>query len=72
MHGRLVVAAALAGFLSSATAIPAQPVPQRDPMLQPAQAAFYLWGGRRYCWYDGGWQGPGWYWCGYPWRAGYG
>jgi hypothetical protein len=24
----------------------------------------YVWGGRRYCWYDDGWNGPGWYWCG--------
>jgi len=32
----------------------------------------YVWGGRRYCWYDNGWQGPGWYWCGYAWRRGYG
>ena len=21
--------------------------------------------GRRHCWYAGGWNGPGWYWCGY-------
>ena len=26
--------------------------------------AQYVWGGRRYCWYDDGWNGPGWYWCG--------
>ena len=25
----------------------------------------YYFGGRQYCWYDDGWQGPGWYWCGY-------
>jgi hypothetical protein len=24
----------------------------------------YSWGGRNYCWYDDGWNGPGWYWCG--------
>src|SRR5437667_11821811 len=24
----------------------------------------YYWGGRQYCWYDDGWNGPGWYWCG--------
>jgi hypothetical protein len=28
----------------------------------------FVFGGRRYCWYDDGWQGSGWYWCGYPWR----
>jgi hypothetical protein len=32
----------------------------------------YLYGGRRYCWYVDGWQGPGWYWCGYRLRRGYG
>ena len=32
----------------------------------------YAWGGQNYCWYPGGWQGPGWYWCGYAWRRGFG
>ena len=38
----------------------------------------YLWGGRQYCWYDDGWNGPGWYWCGnyltsgIGWGGGYG
>src|SRR5262249_14427671 len=31
----------------------------------------YWWGGRRYCWYDSGWHGPGWYVCRYgPWVTG--
>lgn len=34
--------------------------------------AQYVWGGRRHCWYATGWQGPGWYWCGYAWRRGLG
>ena len=25
----------------------------------------FVWLGHEYCWYDDGWQGPGWYWCGY-------
>ena len=29
-------------------------------------------GGGAYCWYSGGWHGPGYYWCGYAWRRGYG
>ncbi len=40
--------------------------------LNPVQdvQAFY-WDGRRYCWYDDGWQGPGWYVCDYgPWVTG--
>jgi len=36
------------------------------------EKAQFLWGGRNYCWYAGGWQGPGYYWCGYAWRRGYG
>jgi hypothetical protein len=39
------------------------------PALDPVQ---FFWGGRNFCWYDGGWSGPGWYWCGYAWRRGYG
>ena len=37
-----------------------------------AEAQLYIWGGRNYCFYDGGWHGPGWYWCGYRWRRGFG
>lgn len=32
----------------------------------------YIYGGRNHCWYATGWRGPGWYWCGYRWRRGYG
>ncbi len=39
-------------------------------MLQPVQ--FYVWGGRHYCWYYDGWHGPGWYWCGFRFRRGFG
>jgi hypothetical protein len=40
------------------------------PMLQDVQ--LYVFGGRNFCWYDGGWQGPGYYWCGYSHRRGFG
>lgn len=33
---------------------------------------FFFFGGRNYCFYLDGWHGPGWYWCGYRWRRGYG
>lgn len=26
----------------------------------PLQEAQFFWGGRNYCWYNDGWQGPGW------------
>jgi hypothetical protein len=32
----------------------------------------YVWRGRRYCWYDDGWRGPGWYQCGFHLRRGLG
>jgi hypothetical protein len=31
-----------------------------------------VYGGRRYCYYENGWSGPGWYWCGYGSRVGLG
>ena len=41
----------------------------QDPSIVDAQ---FIFGGRQYCWYDDGWRGPGWYWCGYAYRSGYG
>lgn len=38
----------------------------------PLEEAQYAFGGRQFCWYNNGWQGPGWYWCGYAFRRGYG
>jgi hypothetical protein len=32
----------------------------------------FVFGGKEYCWYDDGWHGPGWYWCGYALRQGFG
>ena len=32
----------------------------------------YIYRGRKHCWYDNGWHGPGWYWCGYHHRRGLG
>lgn len=34
--------------------------------------AHYVWAGKGYCWHDGGWNGPGWYRCGYAARTGKG
>jgi hypothetical protein len=33
---------------------------------------YYRYGGHRHCWYGDGWNGPGWYWCGYGARHGHG
>ena len=29
-----------------------------------SEPTYYFRGGRRHCWYDEGWSGAGWYWCG--------
>jgi hypothetical protein len=39
------------------------------PGLTPAQ---FVYANRQYCWYPNGWKGPGFYWCGYAMRRGYG
>jgi len=33
--------------------------------ILPIENAQFFYLGHNFCWYDGGWQGPGWYWCGY-------
>ncbi len=40
-----------------------------QPPLIDAQ---FIFGGRSFCWYTGGWRGEGFYWCGYAWRSGMG
>jgi hypothetical protein len=40
--------------------------------LAPIQKVQFVFGGQNYCWYDNGWQGPGFYWCGYAWNTGVG
>jgi hypothetical protein len=39
------------------------------PSLERVQ---FIFGGHNYCWYDSGWQGAGFYWCGYASRRGLG
>jgi hypothetical protein len=39
-------------------------------IVDDAQVMVYR--GRRYCFYINGWNGPGWYRCGYAWRSGFG
>ena len=40
--------------------------------IGPNGLGIYMFGGHRYCWYDAGWHGGGWYWCGYAERRGLG
>jgi hypothetical protein len=55
------VPAGLASTLNTASIAPS--------LVEKAQ---FIWGGRNYCFYLDGWHGPGWYWCGYSHRRGYG
>jgi hypothetical protein len=50
----------------------AQPFFVRDAESILSGTIGHLVGGRNYCWYSAGWQGPGWYWCGYASRRGLG
>jgi hypothetical protein len=74
----LTASASLAGGMAAVFPAEAAPAPALfsgvyDPATPPAlEKAQWFWGGRNYCWYDGGWSGPGYYWCGYAWRRGYG
>lgn len=74
-----VTAAALvlagAGLLASgATAAPLAPAsgPTSVTSGLPVEAVDFYYNRRRHCWYWDGWHGPGWYWCGYNLRRGYG
>ena len=76
----LKVAVAIAGAIGIGTLVSgaAQAAPisgaltDAAGMLNIVEQAQYVYGGRRHCWYRSGWQGPGWYRCGYQWRRGYG
>jgi hypothetical protein len=37
----------------------------------PLEQVQFYWGGYNYCWYAEAWNGPGWYYCGYPWNYGW-
>jgi hypothetical protein len=67
--------AAAASLLASGAAANAAPLlvvgvdTPGAPVLEKTQ---YVYLGHDYCWYDGGWRGPGFYWCGYAWNRGWG
>jgi hypothetical protein len=73
----LAAAALVAGMASFGVA---QAAPAGGPValgtasgeLNMVQDAQFIFGGHNYCFYIDGWHGPGWYWCGYRHRRGYG
>jgi hypothetical protein len=80
MFNKLILAVALGGALSLPVAGAAEAAigdgagfagGMSAPMSQIKKAQF-IFGGRNFCWYADGWQGPGFYWCGYAHRQGLG
>jgi|SRR6185312_12520459 len=83
---RTLLTAATAAVAAFALGVPSADTAAADPVAGPVRAAIYakddpavfekaqvyFYFGHRYCWYWDGWQGPGWYWCGYAWRRGWG
>jgi hypothetical protein len=70
-----VIALGLAASASAGLTAHAAPFARIDGALQSqsmVEQVQYRWAGREYCFYDDGWHGPGWYWCGYRLRTGFG
>ena len=68
-------AALCAGAILSGTAqaVPVSPLGLSIANLNPVEKTqLFIFGGRHYCFYLDGWHGPGWYWCGYEFRRGFG
>jgi hypothetical protein len=68
----LTIAGTMIGGHSQAAVIAPIGLQAAADELAVIETVQFNWQGRRYCWYDDGWQGPGWYWCGYHWRRGFG
>jgi hypothetical protein len=58
---------AMAAPILESNSISRVTVPEQGIVL-----AQFIFGGYTYCWYDDAWNGPGWYWCGYALRRGFG
>ena len=75
----LAATAAMVGGNAGATTMSA-PAAMRAAAdsLNMVENVQFFWTGHNYCWYDDGWNGPGWYWCdmylqpGIGWGGGYG
>jgi hypothetical protein len=80
MFHKLALSLAVAGGLAFLLPLPVEAAPGFGAFAPPTslaesspiEKAQFFWGGRRYCWYPSGWQGPGWYQCGFAWRRGFG
>lgn len=68
----LAVAGAMIGGRAQAAVIAPEGLRTAADQVAVLDEVQFRWRGRRYCWYDHGWRGPGWYWCGYRLRRGLG
>ena len=70
-----VVFAAIGSAMSITQAMPGTLQGQlnaaADSLKLVEKTQFFI-GSQEYCWYDDAWNGPGWYWCGYATRQGFG
>lgn len=68
----LSLAAGGAFFAGDAQAAPLFNGLQGGAPVSNIEHVQFFFGGRNYCFYPDGWHGPGWYWCGYAFRRGFG
>ncbi len=71
------LAAVLAGLCpaleqASAAAVPVENLAPVAGDALPVEHTQFFFGGQNYCFYPGGWHGPGYYYCGFAWRRGFG
>jgi len=71
----VTITAAAAGvfLIANANAMPLNSgVGDAADRVSAVEQTQFIYLGRNYCWYPDGWHGPGFYWCGYAYRAGLG
>ena len=65
-------ARAMSGLSQAAAPGPFNALSAAVDELNIVESAQFTYEGRRHCWYVRGWNGPGWYRCGYHVRQGHG
>ena len=53
-----------AGVGAAPMVAPGRAIRSAADSLNAVEHVQFIWLGHNYCWYDDGWNGPGWYWCG--------
>ena len=59
------------GMLAIALVVGLPPLPG-TVAAQTLEVKPFFYGPHKYCWFDSGWNGAGWYYCGVNWRRDYG